>query len=148
MPSTHLSLHYHLVFSTKNRFPFIKSEWRDDLHAYLGGIVRGLNGVPVAVGGVEDHVHVLIGLRATHRLDYVVRDVKAGSSGWVHDTIRTKKFEWQGGYLGVTVSPSHIERVTRYILNQEQHHRRTSFRDEYLELLKLSAIEYDDRYLW
>jgi putative transposase len=148
MPSTHLSLHYHLVFSTKNRLPFIKSEWRDDLHAYLGGIVRGLKGVPVAVGGVEDHAHMLIGLRATHRLDYVVRDVKGGSSGWVHETIRVKKFEWQGGYLGVTVSPSQIERVTGYILNQEQHHRRTSFRDEYLELLKLSAIEFDDRYVW
>ena len=148
MPSTHLSLHYHLVFSTKNRVRFIKSEWRHDLHAYLGGIVKGLKGVPVAVGGVEDHVHMLIGLRAIHRLDYVVRDIKAGSSGWVHDTVRVKKFEWQGGYLGVTVSPSQIERVTRYILNQEQHHRRKSFRDEYLELLKLSAIEYDDRYVW
>ena len=148
MPSTHLSLHYHLVFSTKNRVPFIKSEWRYDLHAYLGGIVKGLNGVPVAIGGVEDHAHMLIGLRATHRLDYVVRDVKAGSSGWVHDCIRVKKFEWQGGYLGVTVSPSQIERVRRYILNQEQHHRRKSFQDEYLELLKLSAIEYDDRFIW
>ena len=148
MPSTHLSLHYHLVFSTKNRVRFIKSEWRYDLHAYLGGIVKGLKGVPVAIGGVKDHAHMLIGLRATHRLDYVVRDIKAGSSGWVHDTVKAKKFEWQGGYLGVTVSPSQMERVKRYILNQEQHHRRKSFRDEYLELLKLSAIEYDDRYVW
>ena len=148
MPSTHLSLHYHLVFSTKNRFPFIKSEWRYDLHSYLGGIVKGLKGVPVAIGGVEDHAHLLIGLRAIHRLDYVVRDVKSGSSGWIHDIIKVKKFEWQGGYLGVTVSPSQIERVKQYILNQERHHRGKSFQDEYLELLKLSAIEYDDRYLW
>jgi REP element-mobilizing transposase RayT len=148
MPSTHLSLHYHLVFSTKNRIPFIKPEWRLDLYAYLGGIVKGLKGVPLAIGGIEDHAHMLIGLRATHRLDYVVRDVKSGSSGWVHDTIRLKKFEWQGGYLGVTVSPSQIERVKHYILNQEQHHRRKSFQDEYLELLKLSAIEYDERYVW
>jgi REP element-mobilizing transposase RayT len=148
MPSTHLSLHYHLVFSTKNRFPFIKSEWRADLHAYLGGIVKGINGAPVAVGGVEDHAHLLIGLRATHRLDYVVRDIKSGSSGWVHDRIRMKKFEWQSGYLGVTVSPSQIERVRRYILNQDKHHRRRSFQDEYLELLKLSAIEYDEQYVW
>ena len=148
MPSTHLSLHYHLVFSTKNRFPFIKSEWRADLHAYLGGIVKGINGVPVAVGGVEDHGHLLIGLRATHRLDYVVRDIKSGSSGWVNDCIGLKKFEWQSGYVGVTVSPSQIERVRRYILNQEKHHRRKSFQDEYLELLKLSAIEYDEQYVW
>ena len=148
MPSTHLSLHYHLVFSTKNRMPFIRAEWRTELHAYLGGIVKGINGVPVAIGGVEDHVHLLIGLRATHRLDYVVRDVKAGSSGWVHDEIRLKTFEWQSGYLGVTVSPSQIERVRRYILNQEKHHRRQSFHEEYLELLKLSAIEYDERHVW
>jgi REP element-mobilizing transposase RayT len=148
MPSTHLSLHYHLVFSTKNRFPFIRAEWRPHLPAYLGGIVRAIDGVPVAIGGVEDHVHMLIGLRATHRLDYVVRDVKAGSSGWIHDVIRLKKFEWQSGYLGVTVSPSQLERVRRYILNQEKHHRRRSFQDEYLELLKLSAIEYDERYVW
>src|SRR5690242_14626241 len=114
MPSTHLSLHYHLVFSTKNRFPFITTDWRSDLHAYLGGIVNGLNGVPVAIGGIEDHVHLLIGLRATHRLDYVVRDIKASSSGWAHDNARSKKFEWQPGYLGVTVSPSQIERVKRY----------------------------------
>ena len=148
MPSTHLSLHYHLVFSTKNRMPFIRAKWRPDLHAYLGGIVKGIKGVPVAIGGVEDHVHLLIGLRAIHRLDYVVRDVKAGSSGWIHDEIRLKTFEWQSGYLGVTVSPSQIERVRRYILNQEKHHRRQSFHDEYLELLKLSAIEYDERYVW
>ena len=113
MPSTHLSLHYHLVFSTKNRMPFIGAEWRPDLHAYLGGIVKGINGVPVAIGGVEDHAHLLIGLRAIHRLDYVVRDIKAGSSGWIHDQIRLKHFEWQSGYLGVTVSPSQIDRVKR-----------------------------------
>jgi len=148
MPSTHLSLHYHLVFSTKNRMPFIDSEWRPDLHAYLGGIVKGIDGVPVAVGGVSDHVHLLVGLRATHRLDYVLRDIKAGSSGWVHDMIRLKKFEWQIGYLGVTVSPSQIERVRRYILNQEKHHRRKSFQDEYLELLQRSAIEFDERHVW
>lgn len=148
MPSTHLSLHYHLVFSTKNRIPHIKKEWRDRLHSYMGGIVNGLNGVPLAIGGIEDHVHLLIGLRATHRLDYVLRDIKADSSSWVHNVIGTKQFEWQSGYLGITVSPSQIERVRRYVLNQEMHHRRKSFQEEYLELLKLSAIEYDQRYVW
>ena len=148
MPSTHLSLHYHLVFSTKQRIPFIRQEWRSDLHAYLGGVVKGINGVPVAIGGIVDHVHLLIGLRATHRLDYVLRDIKAGSSGWVHDIIGSKKFEWQSGYLGLTVSPSQIERVRRYILNQEKHHRRKSFQEEYVELLKMSAIEYDERFIW
>jgi putative transposase len=148
MPSTHLSLHYHLIFSTKNRVPFISKDWRANLHGYLGGIVKGLNGVPLAVGGIEDHAHLLIGLRAIHRLDYVLRDIKADSSGWVHKTIGQRKFEWQSGYLGLTVSPSQIERVRKYILNQEKHHRRKTFQEEYLELLQLSGVEYDERYLW
>ena len=145
---THLSLHYHLVFSTKERFPLIRKEWRADLHAYLGGIIKGLNGVPLAIGGVEDHAHLLVGLRSTHRLDYVLRDLKADSSGWVHKKVSQRKFQWQSGYLGLTVSPSQVERVRRYIQNQERHHKRKSFQEEYLELLKLSGIEYDDRYLW
>ena len=148
MPSTHLSLHYHLVFSTKKRLQMISKDWRDNLHAYLGGIVRGIHGVPLAIGGIEDHVHLLIGLRATHRLDYVLRDIKSDSSAWVHQVVARKNFEWQTGYLGVTVSPSQIERVKKYALNQEEHHRRQTFQEEYLEMLKLSAIEYDDRYLW
>ena len=148
MPATHLSLHYHLVFSTKERYPLILKEWRSDLHAYLGGIVRGLNGVPLAIGGVTDHAHLLVGLRATHRLDYVLRDLKADSSGWVHKRVGQREFAWQSGYLGLTVSPSQIERVKRYIMNQERHHRRKSFQEEYLKLLKLSEIEYDERYLW
>lgn len=148
MPSTHLSLHYHLIFSTKNLVPHIAKSWRTDLHAYLGGIVKGINGVPLAIGGIEDHAHLLVGLRATHRLDYVLRDIKADSSGWVHKIIGYRKFEWQPGYLGLTVSPSQIGRVRKYILNQEKHHRRKTFQEEYLELLKLSGIDYDERYLW
>ena len=148
MPSTHLSLHYHLVFSTKNRIPLIAKAWRPDLHAYLGGTVRGINGVPLAIGGVEDHVHLLIGLRATHRLDYVLRDIKADSSSWVHRTVGVRRFEWQIGYFGVTVSPSDIEPVRMYVLNQEEHHRRQTYQEELLELLRLAGIEYDERYLW
>jgi putative transposase len=148
MPSTHLSLHYHLVFSTKNRVPLIAEEWRTNLHSYLGGTVKGIKGVPLAIGGIEDHVHLLVGLRATHRLDYVLRDIKADSSTWVHKVVGQKEFEWQSGYLGLTVSPSHIERVRNYVLNQEEHHRRESFQEEYVELLRLSAIEYDERYVW
>jgi len=148
MPSTHLSLHYHLVFSTKERLPLITKDWRANLHGYLGGIVKGIDGVPLAIGGIEDHAHLLVGLRATHRLDYVLRDIKADSSGWVHKEVGQRKFEWQIGYLGLTVSPSQIERVRKYILNQEKHHRRKTFQEEYLELLQLSGIEYDDRYVW
>lgn len=148
MPTTYCSLHYHVVFSTKDRYPTITKDWRNTLHAYLGGIVENLGGVPLAIGGIEDHAHILIGLRATHRLDYLMRDVKSGSSEWVHGTVCKRKLGWQPGYFGVTVSPSHIERVKRYILNQEEHHRHKSFQDEYIEMLKFAGIEYDERYVW
>ena len=85
MSSTHLSLHYHLVFGTKNHEPVITSAWRDRLHAYLGGAIRTLDGVPGAVGGMADHVHLLIGLRATHTLADVLREIKSVSSKWVHE---------------------------------------------------------------
>lgn len=126
----------------------IMKDWRENLHAYLGGIVKGIGGVPLAIGGVEDHAHLLVGLKATHRLDYVLRDIKADSSNWIHREIGQRKFEWQPGYLGLTVSSSQLERVRRYIRNQEKLHRRKTFQEEYLELLKLSGIQYDERYLW
>jgi putative transposase len=85
MSSTHLSLHYHIVFGTKNHEPVIQPSWREDLHAYLGGIIRTAGGRSESIGGVSDHVHLLIGLRATHRLADVLRELKAVSSGWVHD---------------------------------------------------------------
>jgi REP-associated tyrosine transposase len=148
MPATYYSLHYHAVFSTKDRYPLITPDWRDTLHAYLGGIVRNLGGVPLAVGGIEDHVHILAGLRATHRLDYVMRDVKGGSSDWAHRTVGKKSFSWQPGYFCVTVSPSQLEKVKRYVLNQQHHHQHKSFKDECIEILKLAGVEYDERYIW
>ena len=148
MPATYCSLHYHLIFSTKDRRPFITQEWRDTLHTYLGGIVKTLGGMPVAVGGVEDHVHMLVGLRPTHRLSDVLREIKAGSSEWIHDTVGKRSFNWQPGYAGYTVSPSNIEKVQQYVLRQEQHHRRQTFQEEYLEFLQRSGVKYDERYLW
>ncbi|HLN99609.1 MAG TPA: IS200/IS605 family transposase [Pyrinomonadaceae bacterium] len=148
MPATYCSLHYHATFSTKDRYPLITSEWREQLHAYLGGILKNLNGIPLAIGGVEDHVHMLMGLRATHAVAVILREVKGGSSEWVHSKIGKRSFSWQPGYCGITVSPSHVEKVKRYILNQEEHHRRITFQQEYLDMLKLAGIAYDERYIW
>jgi putative transposase len=148
MPATYCSLHYHATFSTKDRYPLITKDWNEDLHAYLGGILRNLNGVPLAIGGIEDHVHILMGLRATHSVANIMREVKGGSSEWVHSFIGKKSFGWQPGYFGVTVSPSHIEQVRRYVLNQEEHHRRKTFEEEYVEMLKRAGIVYDERYVW
>ena len=92
MASTHLSLHYHIVFSTKDRAAMIVPAWRDRLHAFLGGVIKQLEGIPQAVGGVADHVHILMGLGATHCLADVMREIKTVSSRWVHDEIGVKLF--------------------------------------------------------
>ena len=148
MSSTHLSLHYHIVFSTKDRHPWIEADWRDDLHGYLGGCVKTLGGVPEEIGGVADHVHVLIGLRATHCLADVIREIKKVSSRWVHEQRSVPDFSWQEGYGAFTVSRSNIAGVRRYIATQEEHHQRQPFESEYLALLKKHEIEFDKRFLW
>jgi REP element-mobilizing transposase RayT len=126
----------------------IADEWRGRLYAYLGGIVKGMEGVPLAVGGIADHAHLLVGLKSSHRLDYVVRDLKADSTDWVHKEIERRLFSWQKGYAAFSVSPSNLARVRRYIENQERHHRRKTFKEELIELLQASGLEYDERYMW
>lgn len=148
MPSTHLSLHYHLVFSTKDRIPFIAPAWRERLHAFLGGTVKHLDGVPEAIGGVADHVHLLIGLNAMHRLSDVMREIKSVSSRWVHDETGAALFSWQEGYGAFTVGAPQCPAVKEYIARQEEHHRVGSFQEEYLDFLKRGGVTFDDRYLW
>jgi len=148
LPSTHLSLHYHLIFSTKNRVAFIHKDWRGRLHAYMGGIINDMGGVPEMIGGMDDHVHLLVGLRATHRLADVLKDLKSSSSKWVPEELKKPLFSWQEGYGAFTVSASQIEAVKNYIANQEEHHRRKTFQEEYIEFLKQSDVEYDERYIW
>src|SRR5687768_682599 len=120
MPSTHLDLHYHLVFSTKERRPTIADGWRERLHAYLGGLVRAVGGVPVAVGGTADHIHILAGLRATLRLADVLREVKGESSRWVHEELQFPVFASQEGYGRFTVGAREITGVRQYIASQPE----------------------------
>jgi putative transposase len=148
MSSTHLCLYYHFVFSTKERRAWIHSSWQERLHGYLGGILRSLGGVAEAVGGVSDHTHILASLKATHRVADVLREIKSGSSQWIHDAIGNRVFGWQGGYGAFTVCHSDVEAVRRYIRAQEEHHRKVTFQEEYLVLLQQSGIEFDERYLW
>ena len=148
MPSTHLSLHYHIIFSTKDRAPVIAVAWRERLHAYLGGVVRNAGGVAETIGGVADHVHLLIGLGATYCLADVVRDVKAVSSRWVHEEIGDRAFVWQEGYGAFTVSASQRAAVCEYIAHQDEHHRKRTFQEEYLETLQRCGVAYDEKYLW
>lgn len=107
-----------------------------------------MNGIAHAVGGVPDHVHVFAGLRATHCLADVMRELKSESSAWIHRELKTPGFAWQEGYGGFTVSASHIEAVRAYVLHQERHHRGKTFQDEYVAMLKRGMVEYDERYLW
>lgn len=141
MPSTHLSLHYHLVFSTKDREPWLPPSCRARVHEYMGGIAH-------AVGGTGDHVHLAISLKATHSLADVLREIKSESSRWIHLELKLTGFAWQDGYGAFTFAIRDLESVRSYVLGQEEHHRLKTFQDEYREMLKRSKIDYDERYLW
>ena len=131
MPATLLSLYYHIVFSTKNRYPFIKETLRPRLHGYLGGTIRGLGGIAVAIGGIEDHVHIEVRLKSTHCLAKVVQETKAQSSGWIHRVIGNAQFDWQDGYGAFTFGGSEVETLRKYIMGQKEHHWKKSFQDYY-----------------
>lgn len=145
--STFLSLHFHITFSTKHRAPLIEKAWLPRLHEYLGGTVVGLGGHADCIGGIADHVHLLIGLKATHCLADVVREVKKASSAWIHDEIGIPSFAWQEGYAAFTVSPSARPLVRKYIRNQDDHHRKKSFREELLEMLRMAGLKFDPNYI-
>ena len=147
MSSTYLSLHYHIVFSTKDRKRLIAPSWRSRFHEYLGGTIRGLDGYPEGVGGVDDHVHLLVGLKSTHRLSDVMRELKKASSAWVQEDVGVSGFGWQEGYAAFTVSATVLDVVKNYISRQEEHHRTKSFREELVEMLKKAGIEFDPKYL-
>ena len=148
MPSTHVSLSHHIVFSTKNREPFLTPERRARLYDMLGGCVRTAGGAAIEIGGTADHVHLLAGLKATHRLADVIRDVKRATSSWFHEAFRVPTFAWQEGYGAFSVSPYDCEKLVRYIRGQEEHHRARTFQEEYRAFLIQHEVEFDERYLW
>ena len=149
MAHTYTSLLIHVTFSTSGRTPLLTDAIRLDVHAYLGGILRELDAIPIAVGGTADHVHMLIRLPANLALADCLRILKANSSRWVKQRwSQQRKFAWQGGYGAFSVSESRRAAVIRYIRDQPQHHRRISFQDEFLALLKNHRVEFDERYIW
>jgi REP element-mobilizing transposase RayT len=150
MAHTFSQLLYHVVFSTKNRHPFLDADLRERLFPYLGGIVGELGGKPVIVGGMPDHVHLLVSLSPAIALAEALRVVRTNSSRWVHETWPERRaFAWQTGYGAFSVSGSNQEAVVNYIANQEEHHHRgLSFQEEFVAFLKKHGIEYDPRFLW
>lgn len=142
-------LHYHLVFSTKNRFPQITRDLRQRLYDYMGGIIKGERGLLLSAGGTEDHVHLLVSLPAQPSVADFLRLIKANSSRWVHEMFpHHRTFAWQSGYGAFSVSPSNDEDVRRYITTQAEHHRRITFQEEFLEFLRRHEIPFDERYIW
>ncbi len=144
MASTYLSLNVHIIFATKDRVLSIDERWRGDFHSYVAGTVRGLGANPIAVGGVGDHVHILAGLRATHCVADVVREVKKASSVWAAE--RQSGFAWQAGYGAFSVSQDAVATVAAYIGRQEEHHKRISSAEELMALLAEFEVSYDNRF--
>lgn len=149
MANSYISCHVHYIFSTKQRQRLIAPEIRPRLWAYFGGIARENKMKAVAVGGTDDHVHILLSLPATITLAKAAQLVKGGSSLWIHETFPNQRnLAWQEGYGAFTVSVSQLDKTIAYINNQEAHHRKKTFQEEYLEFLKKHGVEYDERYLW
>jgi REP element-mobilizing transposase RayT len=137
----------HFIFSTKDREPVIIPSLKSDLFAYLGGIVREIQGTALIVNGTADHVHMLVRIRPAQSVAEVARIVKTNSSRWVHVKWKTK-FAWQTGYGAFSVSESNIAAVTRYIAAQEEHHKTSSFQEEFLSFLRKNNISFDAEHLW
>jgi REP element-mobilizing transposase RayT len=150
MPQSLSAVYIHLVFSTKDRQPFLRDrDMRESLHAYLGGISKRLDCPPIIVGGTEDHVHLLTRFGRTITQAEWVKELKRVSNLWLKDQSLTyADFQWQGGYADFSVSPSNLERVKKYIANQEDNHRKLSFQDELRALLRKHKVEWDERYVW
>jgi REP element-mobilizing transposase RayT len=146
---SYICSYVHCVFSTKDRQPLIHAQLRERLWPYLGGIARENGMSAVSIGGIEDHVHLLLSLPATMPIAKAMQLIKGGSSKWVHDTFADQQFfGWQTKYGAFSVSVSQLERIVKYIENQGSHHRKMSFQEEFQMLLRKHHIQYDERYLW
>jgi REP element-mobilizing transposase RayT len=149
MSNTFSQVYVQIVFGVKFRRPLIHKSWRDELHKYICGVVTGNNQKVYAIGGIEDHIHILVRLRPGIAISDLVRDIKACSTKWIIEKGFVKeKFSWQGGFGVFSYSHRHLGDVIRYINNQEQHHQKKKFTDEYIELLKEHKIEFDERYVF
>ena len=142
-------LYVHIIFHIKNKSCFIKEEDDRELYAYIGGVLKTSHSIPVQINGTEDHIHVLCIMSKNISLSELLEDIKRNSSRW----IKTKgehyrDFAWQGGYAAYSVSQSKVEVVEKYIQNQKEHHKRQSFKDEYIQFLNENGIDYKDEYLW
>lgn len=147
MPNTYTEIHIHFVFAVKYRKCLIHIDWKADLYKYITGIIQKNEHKLIIINGIEDHVHILVGLRPTQSISDLMKDVKQFSSKWINENKLVKgKFEWQGGFGAFSYSKSHLKNVIKYIENQEEHHKKQTFVEEYKETLKKYEIDYKDEY--
>src|SRR5262249_174983 len=142
MANTYTKLLYHIIFGTKRREPLVTTGFQDHLYSYIGGILRGRKGMLVEIGGMPDHVHLVIRIRPDVSVEEIVRLVKANSSKWVNEGPNARgRFAWQEGYAAFSVSCSQLPGVCRYVQNQAEHHRTKTFQEEYVEFLRRHDME-------
>lgn len=146
MAHSYTNLLFHIVYGTMERRPLIDEVFQPRLYEYLGGTIRGLKGVCLEVGGVEDHVHIFVKLHPTVAVSDFLEKLKSNSSKWAKSVNRG--FSWQGGYAAFSVSESQAQRVRCYIQNQKEHHRRSTFEEELVVLLRAHKVAYDPNHLW
>ncbi len=149
MANTYTQIYLHIVFSVKRRQNLIQKTWKEELYKYICGIANGKDQKIYAIGGVSDHIHILISIRPTIAVSDLVRDIKANSSKWINEKgFLLNKFQWQEGFGAFSYARSELDTIIRYINNQEQHHQKKTFKTEYLDLLQQFNVEYDEKYLF
>ncbi len=149
MANTYTEIHIQFVFAVKHRDGLIHSSFKNELYQYIAGIIKNHNHKLLAINGMPDHIHILIGMRPTQSIADLLQDIKGNSSKWINEKKFLKvRFEWQEGYGAFSYSKSQINKVIDYIKNQEKHHMVKTFREEYLEVLKLYEVEFDERYIF
>lgn len=149
MANTYMQAYFHLVFSPKNREVLIKKEWKNDLEKYITGIIQNNGHKLLAIKAMHDHIHIFIGYNLNHLIPKLVEEIKTSSNKWINENKLSKfHYEWQKGYGAFSHSHSQISNVVNYILNQELHHNKRSFKEEYLEMLQKNDIKFNEEYLF
>lgn len=149
MANTYTQIHIHFVFSVKYREGIIANSWKEELYKYIAGIIKINNHKLLAINGMPDHIHILIGVRPSQSVSDLMQDIKGSSSKWINEKKFLKsKFEWQEGYGAFSYSKSQLNRVIDYIKNQETHHQTKSFKEEYIDFLKMFEIDFDEKYIF
>lgn len=148
MANTYSQIYIHIIFAVQGRENVIKKAWKSELYAYMGGIIKNLGSKPLVINGMPDHVHIFIGHNPATTISNLVEELKTSSNKFIKENFSNRTFKWQKGYGAFSYSRSQIDTVIKYINNQEEHHKKHTFREEYLKFLEVFEVEYDERYVF